>query len=166
MTAIEVPADLLRRALDGDDTAQQEARALLPTPEQTTAPEDVPPGEAWLVDLNGKRLHAIKDQDEEWYVPEDSRYWHMSSAVTLISPLVPARPIGDEWVDTEDRIKDVHIRYGETFPYKWLVMVDGTPLKRFIELHDALTYVQAIVGETVEIRPLAAANHAEQENRA
>lgn len=65
-------------------------------PHQVTRPEDVPPGEAWLVEIDGKRLHAIKYQGGDWIVGEPFSIWRSSSAVTLISPLVPVRPTGDD----------------------------------------------------------------------
>lgn len=162
MTSISIDTNVLRRALHGDDTAQQEARKLLRTTEpptgllgrwakhpdhgnvlitsekpyldssvyvaylnevypygtgilnvpleeltfseQTTNPEDVPPGEAWLAEVNGKQLHTIKFIDGDWLATGKRPAWRSSSDITLISPLVPARPTDstDEWVETEE----------------------------------------------------------------
>ena len=68
-------------------------------PEQTTKPEDVPVGEAWLVNVDGKhsgeRVVALKFYDDHWYTGDgvvDGACWWMDEDVTLIAPLVPARP--------------------------------------------------------------------------
>lgn len=87
-------------------------------PEQTTDPEDVPPGEAWLVEADGNQFNAIKDLDEVWFVPGVGRYWWCSSSVTLISPLVPVRPTdGGEWVETKEEY--------EALPEGSVVAFDG-----------------------------------------
>lgn len=103
-------------------------------PEQTTDPDDVPPGEAWLVEVGGKRFHAIKAREWEWHVPEESASWWQSADVTLISPLVPARPTGGDHasnvaseqgsnlkglLDSSPRPEDVPV--GEA----WMVESDG-----------------------------------------
>ena len=69
-------------------------------PEQTSRPEDVPVGEAWLVNVNDghyfhTRIIALKDDPDYWRTSEDktpSGFTWRNREVTLISPLVPARP--------------------------------------------------------------------------
>ena len=73
--------------------------AELTFPEQATRPEDVPVGEAWLVNVDngkrrGERVVALKYDDNGWHTGEgvvDGEWW-LDEEVTLISPLVPARP--------------------------------------------------------------------------
>lgn len=69
-------------------------------PEQVTCPEDVPVGEAWLVDVedgnrSGERVVALKVDVDDWRtgvgVVRDEYLW-LDGEVTLIAPLVPARP--------------------------------------------------------------------------
>ncbi|WP_165164935.1 hypothetical protein [Corynebacterium qintianiae] len=69
-------------------------------PEQTTKPEDVPVGEAWIVNVDdgkrsGERVVALKFYDDHWYTGSDvvgDAYWWLDSEVTLVAPLVPGRP--------------------------------------------------------------------------
>lgn len=67
-------------------------------PEQATRPEDVPVGEAWLVDLDGgarTRIVALKADHDAWKISDqlDSvvALWS-DEYVELVSPLVPERP--------------------------------------------------------------------------
>ncbi|WP_426707562.1 hypothetical protein ACEN2D_02300 [Corynebacterium auriscanis] len=77
-------------------------------PEETTRPEDVPVGEAWLVNVDDGMdrecgIVAFKfDDDGNWYT-RGVNYCHTwyDSEVTLIAPLVPARPTEPEMVTTE-----------------------------------------------------------------
>ena len=76
------------------------ALSSLTFPEQATRPGDVPVGEAWLVNVNdgndsGKRVVALKFYDDHWYTADgvvDRETWWVDDEVTLIAPLVPARP--------------------------------------------------------------------------
>ncbi len=77
------------------------AIAELTFPEQTTRPEDVPVGEAWLVDAhNGysdqPNTPALKIADNLWTTHRqeeiDDPEWYNDPEVTLITPLVPLRP--------------------------------------------------------------------------
>lgn len=64
-------------------------------PYQATRPEDVPIGEAWLVDVENKRVAALKSDDDQWSTGVETigtiRWW-MDEEVTLVAPLVPSRP--------------------------------------------------------------------------
>lgn len=69
-------------------------------PDQTTRPQDVPVGEAWLVDAhNGfdtqPHTPALKIAPGLWVTPTretaDESEWH-NYEITLITPLIPARP--------------------------------------------------------------------------
>lgn len=69
-------------------------------PDQTTRPQDVPVGEAWLVDAhNGfdtqPHTPALKITPDLWVTPTretaDESEWH-NYEITLITPLIPARP--------------------------------------------------------------------------
>lgn len=69
-------------------------------PDQTTRPEDVPAGEAWLVDAHNGNDHqpntpALKINPCLWVTPAretaDENEWH-NWEITLIAPLIPARP--------------------------------------------------------------------------
>lgn len=68
-------------------------------PEQATKPEDVQPGEAWLVDVehskeSHKSIVALKDAFDHWRTADEVTnciFWQ-DSEVTLISPLTPERP--------------------------------------------------------------------------
>lgn len=69
-------------------------------PDQTTRPEDVPVGEAWLVDAHNGNDHqpntpALKINPCLWVTPAretaDENEWH-NWEITLIAPLIPVRP--------------------------------------------------------------------------
>ena len=76
------------------------ALSSLTFPEQATRPEDVPVGEAWLVNVNdgndsGERVMALKGGCDYWNTGEGVAgytHWWADNEVTLISPLVPATP--------------------------------------------------------------------------
>lgn len=80
-------------------------------PHHVTRPEDVPEGEAWIVNVEGgvksyTRIVALKDERNYWRTAGAKtpgyRFWD-DSEVTLITPLVPARPApAVEWVETEE----------------------------------------------------------------
>lgn len=85
---------------DGSTYEQVERLDDLTFPDQTTRPEDVPVGEAWLVDAhNGfdtqPNTPALKIAPGLWATPTretaDESEWH-NYEVTLITPLIPARP--------------------------------------------------------------------------
>ena len=69
-------------------------------PEQATKPEDVPVGEAWLVNVDdgthrAERVVALKHAGNEWRTGigvVDGAFWWIDEEVTLIAPLVPAQP--------------------------------------------------------------------------
>lgn len=79
-------------------------------PDQTTRPQDVPEGQAWIVDVhNGaarQRTQALKIDENLWVADADligDDYEWIDSDVTLITPLIPARPQDmPETVTTED----------------------------------------------------------------
>ena len=60
-------------------------------PEETTRPEDVPVGEAWLVNIGERTISAVKTLANNWYSGE--LRFVSNEYVTLIAPLVPARPV-------------------------------------------------------------------------
>ena len=74
--------------------------AELTFPHQATKPEDVPVGEAWLVNVDngkcsGERVVALKYAGNEWRTgigAVNGTSWWEDGEVTLITPLVPARP--------------------------------------------------------------------------
>lgn len=76
------------------------ALSSLTFPHQATKPEDVPVGEAWLVNVDnwshsGERVVALKHASDDWRTGDgvvDDEYWWRDEEVTLIAPLVPARP--------------------------------------------------------------------------
>lgn len=80
-------------------------------PDQTTRPQDVPVGEAWLVGADSGRdqtqqTKALKVSDAWWITPDEQpgeeSQW-LNSEVTLITPLIPARPQDKpETATTED----------------------------------------------------------------
>ena len=60
--------------------------------EETLSASDVPAGEAWIVEVEGTRVSAVRDLDGDWFTgrqQEVSRYCYPDSVVTLISRLVP-----------------------------------------------------------------------------
>lgn len=84
---------------DGADGRYADQRDLT-FPEQTTRPQDVPVGEAWLVDAHNTNDHqhntpALKIGAALWVTPirgtADESEWH-NHEITLITPLIPARP--------------------------------------------------------------------------
>ena len=72
-------------------------------PEETTRPEDVPVGEAWLVNAGAhKNVTALKDSDGDWVMSlPNFLNWFQDSDVTLIAPLAPVLPTEPETVTTE-----------------------------------------------------------------
>lgn len=92
-----------RRAVD-DDFCGASVSYLpiseLTFPEQTTKPENVPVGEAWLVDVEDarfayKRVVALKMEHDNWwtsYGRTPKRGSWSDDEVTLIAPLEPAQP--------------------------------------------------------------------------
>lgn len=74
-------------------------------PHQTTRPEDVQPGEAWLVDVEDseeshKSIVALKYACDDWRTSDgvtNCSFWD-DNEVTLISPLTPERPGKDDLV--------------------------------------------------------------------
>lgn len=81
-------------------------------PEQTTDPEDVPAGEAWLVDVGGEKYNAVKTNDTfPWrlFNPErNGQDGHLNRSITLIAPLTPERPASDlqaKYDELEERWK-------------------------------------------------------------
>ncbi|MGJ4108532.1 hypothetical protein ACN4DQ_07745 [Corynebacterium macclintockiae] len=95
---------------DGADGRYANQRELT-FPEQTTRPQDVPVGEAWLVDADAgdastTNTPAVKETPGLWITGENNeggvRAWS-DNEVTLITPLIPARPQDTpETVTTED----------------------------------------------------------------
>lgn len=91
-------------------------------PEQTTKPEDVPAGEAWLVDVNSplreshKSILALKAGTDFWRTSDGittCSCWH-DSEITLISPLAPERPVSDLQAKSTERALDrVKAKYDE-----------------------------------------------------
>ena len=83
--------------------------ARLTFPEETIRPEDVPVGEAWLVniddgDTRAYGVVALKTEDDgNWCTRELNDYctWY-DDEITLVSPLVPARPTEPVTVTTEE----------------------------------------------------------------
>lgn len=93
---------VIHRNNDGDNGAQGHFVDLddLAFPEQTTRPEDVPVGEAWLIDADDSddsvtNAPAVKESINLWTTGRDNK-GHENSwtnhEVTLITPLIPARP--------------------------------------------------------------------------
>ncbi|WP_408925890.1 hypothetical protein ACKFRT_04415 [Corynebacterium sp. YSMAA1_1_F7] len=85
---------------DGTTSEKAEQFDSLIFPEQTTRPEDVPVGEAWLVnaddgDESATNAPAVKGYEGLWVTGEDGKggtsTWR-DNDVTLITPLIPARP--------------------------------------------------------------------------
>ena len=69
-------------------------------PEQATKPEDVPAGEAWLVEQLGEgEQRAFKTDKDEWQTSSSNPlavYNIPDDNITLISPLTPERPGKDD----------------------------------------------------------------------
>ncbi|MGJ4126736.1 hypothetical protein [Corynebacterium macclintockiae] len=90
---------------DGADGRYANQRELT-FPEQTTRPQDVPVGEAWLVDAQDrvrteKDVVALKTKDDLW-TSSGFLEW-TDDEVELITPLIPARPHDTpETVTTEE----------------------------------------------------------------
>lgn len=87
------------RVDDGTDTIPCPLSSLK-FPEETTRPEDVEPGEAWLVKVDQGEyivgpICAFKHSESHW-TTRKSRFCHEyvwpNADVTLVAPLVPARP--------------------------------------------------------------------------
>lgn len=91
---------------DGSSCESVEWIDDLTFPEQTTRPEDVPVGEAWLVDAQDrvrteKDVVALKTKDDLW-TSSGFLEW-TDDEVELITPLIPARPHDTlETVTTEE----------------------------------------------------------------
>lgn len=91
---------------DGATREKAEEFAHLTFPEQTTRPEDVPVGEAWLVNAQDSThtrhgAAALKIGEDLW-VSGDHLEW-TDEEVELITPLIPARPQDTpETVTTEE----------------------------------------------------------------
>lgn len=72
-------------------------------PEQATKPEDVPAGEAWLVDVEDseeshKSIVALKYACDDWRTSDgvtNCSFWE-DTEVTLLAPLTPERPGKDD----------------------------------------------------------------------
>lgn len=85
---------------DGTTREKAEQFDSLTFPEQTTRPEDVPVGEAWLIDADDgddstTNAPAVKESTGIWITGDnnngDESAWN-NHEVTLITPLIPARP--------------------------------------------------------------------------
>ena len=103
--------DVIHVTANGTTCEMVERFDYLTFPEQTACPEDVPVGEAWLVDVNdgnrsAERVTALKNGSDYWNTGDnivDGAYWWNDDAVTPIAPLIPARPQDTpETVTTED----------------------------------------------------------------
>lgn len=79
-------------------------------PYQATSPEDVPVGEAWLVNVDdgkysGERVVALKERFSIWRTAfdavDDEMAW-IDHDVTLIAPLTPQPSLSPEFVETEE----------------------------------------------------------------
>lgn len=87
-------------------------------PDQTTRPQDVPVGEAWLVDVDdgddsATGAPAVKECDGVWATGENNAggtsTWR-DKEVTLITPLIPARPQDTpETVTTENEYESLPV---------------------------------------------------------
>lgn len=94
---------------DGATREKAEQLDSLTFPDQTTRPEDVSAGEAWLVNIataveHLERVVALKLDDVWWATYDDDRDGeYLNRFVTLITPLIPARPHDTpETVTTEE----------------------------------------------------------------
>ena len=69
-------------------------------PEETTRPEDVSVGETWVVNVDdgeysAERINAVKIDGDKWVIGSReniAKIWK-NCEVTLIAPLIPARPL-------------------------------------------------------------------------
>ena len=82
-------------------------------PEQAMKPEEVPAGEAWLVDVNAGELSlksalAIKDSNDTWLTLEGATRVTLCSngMITLLAPLTPERPVSDLQAKSTERALD------------------------------------------------------------
>ena len=81
-------------------------------PEQATRPEDVPRGEAWLVDIHlGDVFYqnqvALKYTENGWIsFTEGALRYRLEDDITLISPLTPERPGKDDLQARYDELED------------------------------------------------------------
>lgn len=101
---------------DGTTSEKAEQFDSLTFPEQTTRPRDVPVGEAWLVDADEgdastTNTPAVKETPGLWITGENNeggvRAWS-DNEVTLITPLIPARPQDTpETVTTEEEYEQL-----------------------------------------------------------
>ena len=89
-------------------------------PHQATRPEDVPAGEAWLVDVEDseeshKSIVAFKAGPDYWRTPDGvtTTICWLDGEVTLISPLTPERPVSDlqaKYDALEDKYREAQER--------------------------------------------------------
>lgn len=86
-------------------------------PEQATKPEDVPAGEAWLVEQLGEgEQRAFKTAKDEWQTSSSNPlavYNIPDDNITLISPLTPERPLSDlqaKYDALEDKYREAQER--------------------------------------------------------
>jgi len=104
-------------------------------PHQATKPEEVPAGEAWLVDVNATHFKAEKatgfrDEDGGWLIvhveKESEIAWDdcYDKHITLISPLTPERPRKDDLQAKYDVMED---KYREASEGIEVLSQDGTP---------------------------------------
>lgn len=107
-------------------------------PDQTTRPEDVPVGEAWLVNADDgndsiTNAPAVKEPTGLWITGENNKGYEnawTNHEVALITPLIPARPQdAQETVTTEEEYEElpegsVVAKPGENpwvrLPYMWV----------------------------------------------
>ena len=96
---------------DGTTSEKAEQFDSLTFPEQTTRPEDVPVGEAWLVNADDgndsiTNAPAVKEPTGLWITGENNKGYEnawTNHEVALITPLIPARPHDTpETVTTEE----------------------------------------------------------------
>lgn len=92
------------------------ALSSLTFPEQAAKPEDVPAGEAWLVDvetpfLSLQSVVAIKGLNKMWLTLEGATEvtWCSNGIITLISPLTPERPV----FDLQAKYDELNAKYRE-----------------------------------------------------
>lgn len=129
---------------DGEMFERSEWMDNLTFPEQTTRPEDVPVGEAWLVDAhNGfdtqPHTPALKIAPGLWVTPTretaDESEWH-NYEITLITPLIPARPHDNHLERTIEEVRNSDGE-GHTVEMGGVLIVKcdeyGVPLRRWLE---------------------------------